>query len=176
MRQWRVFFSRRIRLRFCYLVQNGLDMSLWLRYTIECWRIVTGATGSICKYVDCFFFVFFCFFLFFFVFFTCLNILKSILKKKVDYYYFHIYRVRSTAFQRASCKLRQKKCLKKKKKNSNMLDKTSCFSLCYQILLRPLIDCKIIVLWGLSTDFFEQVILNPLLWPNSNKQEGSCSK
>ena len=170
MRQWRLFFSRRISLRFCYLVQNGWDVSLWLRYTIKCKRIVIGATGSICKYVDWFFFFFA-----FFVFFTCLNILKSILKKKVDYHYFHIYRVRSTACQRASFKLRQKKCLKKKK-NSNMLDKTSCFSVCYQILLRPLIDCKIVVLRGLSTDFFEQVILNPPLWPNSNKQEGSCSK
>ena len=39
-----------------------------------------------------------------------------------------------------------------------MLDKTSCFSVCYQILLRPLIDWKIVVLRGLSTDFFEQVI------------------
>ena len=131
-------------------------MSLWLRYTIKCERIVTGATGSICKYVDCFFFCLF------FWFFTCLNILKSTLKKKVDYHYFNIYRVRSTACQRASCKLRQKKCLKKKKK-SNMLDKSSCFSVCYQILLRPLIECKIVVLRGLSTDFFEQVILNPLL-------------
>ena len=127
MRQWRVFFSRRIRLRFCYLVPNGLDMSLWLRYTIECWRIVTGATGSICKYVDCFFCFVFVFVLFFFVFFTCLNILKSILKKKVDYYYFHIYRVRSTAFQRASCKLRQKKCLKKKKKTPTCLISLAVF-------------------------------------------------
>ena len=120
------------------------------------------------KYVDFFFCLFFWFF-------TCLNILKSTLKKKVDYHYFHIYRVRSTACQRASCKLRQKKCLKKKK-NSNMLDKSSCFSVRYQILLRPLIECKIVVLRGLSTDFFEQVILNPLLWPNSYKQEGLCSK
>ena len=43
----------------------------------------------------------------------------------------------------------------KKKKNSNMLDKSSCFSVCYQILLRPLIEWKIVVLRGLPTDFFE---------------------
>ena len=131
-------------------------MSLWLRYTIKCKRIVTGATGSICKYVDWFFFFAF------FVFFHLFKYFEINSKKKVDYHYFHIYRVRSTACREQVSNYGRRN-VRKRKKNSNLLDKTSCFSVCYQILLRPLIEWKIVVLRGLSTDFFEQVILNPLL-------------
>ena len=42
--------------------------------------------------------------------------------------------------------------------------------------LRPFIECKTVVLRGLSFDFFEQVIVKPLLGPNSNTPEDLCYK
>ena len=57
-----------------------------------------------------------------------------------------------------------------------MVDKNSCFPVCYQHQLRPFIECKTVVLRGLSFDFFEQVIVKPLLGPNSNTPEDLCYK
>ena len=57
-----------------------------------------------------------------------------------------------------------------------MFDKNSCFPVCNQHQLRPFIECKTVVLTGLSFDFFEQVIVKPLLGPNSNTPEDLCYK
>ena len=55
-----------------------------------------------------------------------------------------------------------------------MFDKNSCFPVCNQHQLRPFIECKTVVLTGLSFDFFEQVIVKPSLGPNSNTPEDLC--
>ena len=52
-----------------------------------------------------------------------------------------------------------------------MVDKNSCLSVCYLHQSRLFIEYKIVVLWGLSINFFEQVILKAPLLTNSNIQE-----
>ena len=52
-----------------------------------------------------------------------------------------------------------------------MVDKNSCLSVCYLHQLRLFIEYKIVVLRGLSINFFEQVILKAPLLTNSNIQE-----
>ena len=60
---------------------------------------------------------------------------------------------------------------KKQSQDSNMVDKTSCLSVCYLHQLRLFIEYKIVALRGLSINFFEQVILKAPLLTNSNIQE-----
>ena len=52
-----------------------------------------------------------------------------------------------------------------------MVYKNSCLSVCYLHQLRLFIEYKIVVLRGLSINFFEQVILKAPLLTNSNIQE-----
>ena len=52
-----------------------------------------------------------------------------------------------------------------------MVDKNSYLSVCYLHQLRLFTEYKIVVLRGLSIDFFEQVILKAPLLTNSNIQE-----
>ena len=52
-----------------------------------------------------------------------------------------------------------------------MVHKNSCLSVCYLHQLRLFIEYKIVVLRGLSINFFEQVILKAPLLTNSNIQE-----
>ena len=96
MKQWRLFFSSRMRWRFCCFVKTEWDMSLWLRYTVKCLRDCNRSHGldllitKICRLC-----------------FICLNIFKSGLRKWVDYHYFHlqIYRLRPIVRRRASLKI-----------------------------------------------------------------------
>ena len=52
-----------------------------------------------------------------------------------------------------------------------MVDNNSCLSVCYLHQLRLFVEYKIVVLRGLSINFFEQVILKAPLLTNSNIQE-----
>ena len=57
-------------------------------------------------------------------------------------------------------------------KNTNMFIRlTSCFLIRYQHRLILFIECRFGVLRKLSIDFFEQVVLEAVLSPNSNIQE-----